>query len=1149
MPTHWETRAEPIAGYRLLERLGRGGFGEVWKAEAPGGLQKAIKFVYGDLLADPAQPSYVEQELKALSRIRGVRHPNVLSVERIDVVDGQLIIVMELADRNLEDRYRECQRQGLPGIPRKELLGYLWEAADALDVMNNEFGLQHLDIKPKNLFLIGGHVKVGDFGLVKDLEGVTAEVTGGVTPIYGAPETFDGWISRYTDQYSLAIVYQELYTGQRPFRGPSARQLMMQHVSAQPELDALPEIERDTVARALSKQPTHRYQSCREFVEALLRMDGPLAVGQAKDRPFVESPEADTSRTHVPEESATRLVSEIGDDEGLASRAQSGTTLLARVSTEPSKHGVLRPTLVIGIGEAGRSCITRIQSRIRDRMQCHASGPLLRLVMIDSEPAGAGASPSTDSATPCRSVFCPLDKPARLWGQWSKLTHLVSWVDPNCFMGISPTGGTNGYRRLGRLAFFQHFRSIADALSSELNELCSAATLEAAVAQSGAGLRSRSPKVILIAAMGGGCGSGMVIDLAYTVRQLLAQSAKGDFEIELILFVGINALDKQPELRRLNHAALADELAQLNDDASRVFTAHYEQAGEIHRFAGPPARAMYFFDRSANLQGAVHSTNAVDSAAELILQLAATQVGRSIDAMAAKESWPAFRSVGWFALTFPAERLLEQLANRLCRRLIDRWLSSLDADVAMGVRQKSETTLADSGFSPFDVANHLLTDWMERLKESIHVVACQPLVALEPLLAAVHGSAADDCVGGVVTQIKQLLGADPDEERDSPIQEPLLDRVSRASSGTVGRKLFPALFDALQHAMNQPGARLDAVKTTLEGFSLYLLRMVQQQEDLARTGQQWVTLRARAIRDQVSRLAQDAQTSDDAVRMLLNTLHQYVREKIEYRLRLQTVQVFLNLHGRLVEKSREISSVRQRLDEWRAAFSPAEASERTVSGVFAHEQMLFPDGSRSIEEAVEEFMHDQRPADLDALETTIQKATLSNVGGLWALCTGADRLEASMADALRAQVKRWLQPRLARHDAAELFFDRHKVDATARLAEMRTYHEWASPLTGAGLGASEVGCVVATPDSAAGRAFLETMRQVLPNAAFEKVVDRDRCVVGRICASAAPEQMLPCWIETSRAKLEQDVGAPMSPVFLRDVAAPRVREATENGEK
>src|SRR6516225_9883884 len=253
MPVRLVSQEEPLPGYRLIERLGRGGFGEVWKVEAPGGLLKAAKFVFGDLDAADEDARPAEQELKALRRVRDIRHPYILSLERYDTIEGQLIIVMELADRNLWDRFRECRTQGLPGIPRDELIRCMEEAAEALDLMNTHYQIQHLDIKPQNLFLVFNHVKVGDFGLAKLLEGLRATVTGGVTPVYAAPETFEGWVSRYSDQYSLAIVFQELLTGVRPFNGVNTRQLLMQHLNATPDMGSLPATDRPIIGRGLAK--------------------------------------------------------------------------------------------------------------------------------------------------------------------------------------------------------------------------------------------------------------------------------------------------------------------------------------------------------------------------------------------------------------------------------------------------------------------------------------------------------------------------------------------------------------------------------------------------------------------------------------------------------------------------------------------------------------------------------------------------------------------------------------------------------------------------------------------------------------------------------------------------------------------------------
>ena len=268
-----EPDTEPIPGYRLIAFLGQGGFGEVWKCEAPGGLLKAIKFVHGNLNALDVERLQAEQEWKALQHIKNIRHPFLLGIDLVQQVDGELLIVTELADCSLLDVLRAYQQKGKPGIPREELMGYMREAAEALDLINLQHQLQHLDVKPANLFLVNHHVKVGDFGLV-NTQGETDESrplarAGGMTPLYSAPETLQGQVSSRSDQFSLGVVYQELLTGRPPFGGKNPREVMLRRASEPPNLDALPAAERPIVGRALSLDPEQRFGSCTAFVHTL----------------------------------------------------------------------------------------------------------------------------------------------------------------------------------------------------------------------------------------------------------------------------------------------------------------------------------------------------------------------------------------------------------------------------------------------------------------------------------------------------------------------------------------------------------------------------------------------------------------------------------------------------------------------------------------------------------------------------------------------------------------------------------------------------------------------------------------------------------------------------------------------------------------
>ncbi|MCZ2343093.1 MAG: protein kinase, partial [Bacteroidales bacterium] len=490
-----EPDTEPIPGYRLIEPLGTGGFGEVWKCVAPGGIFKAIKFVYGNLNTLDDDSAKAEQEFKAIDRVKAVRHPFVLSMDRIEVVSGELLIVMELADKSLHDLLQEYQQAGRSGIPRDILLGLLADAAEGLDHLIEKHNLQHLDVKPKNLFLIADRVKVADFGLVKHLERQSfSGIMGGITPVYAAPETFANKISKHSDQYSLAVVYVELLTGLRPFSGKNIRQLALQHLTELPDLSILPEQDRAAVARAMAKEPEERFPTCLAFLRALggakgrsdvtlgdvsidtppplssRRVGGSAGIGTptVPDMPPPPTRLPPQKTTPSPSSSAIRLSQHDLHLSGEPSGRHSPT---ASVTFRP-EEGVLRPAILIGVGSFGRRALQQIRCRLLDRVGDLSQVPCFRFLYVDADPettAKAMTGPA-DAALQAEHTFHAPLQPVTAYRR-RQLDQIQEWLPREKLYAIPRSLRVDGSRALGRLAFTDHYLRFTTRLRQEL-QIC-----------------------------------------------------------------------------------------------------------------------------------------------------------------------------------------------------------------------------------------------------------------------------------------------------------------------------------------------------------------------------------------------------------------------------------------------------------------------------------------------------------------------------------------------------------------------------------------------------------------------------------------------------------------------------------------------------
>src|SRR6187402_1214497 len=276
--------------FLILEKIGTGGMGSVYKASQPAmNRMVAIKILHPKLANRKDLTSRFRREARAMSQLT---HPNTAKVFMYGELeeDGSLYIVMEMLEgKNLNQTVR---KEG--PIPRERAIPILIQVCGALQEAH-ELGIVHRDLKPENIFLStqGGIVdfpKVLDFGLAKVTERqmqpgsviLTQEGMVFGTPEFMSPEQAQGrTLDACSDIYSLAVILYEVLTGKLPFDAKTPMEYIQKHVTEaiiplsqrRPELN-LP-VELDAVLeKALKKNPQHRYQSASEFAEALRPFGG-----------------------------------------------------------------------------------------------------------------------------------------------------------------------------------------------------------------------------------------------------------------------------------------------------------------------------------------------------------------------------------------------------------------------------------------------------------------------------------------------------------------------------------------------------------------------------------------------------------------------------------------------------------------------------------------------------------------------------------------------------------------------------------------------------------------------------------------------------------------------------------------------------------
>jgi hypothetical protein len=928
------------------------------------------------------------------------------------------------------------------------------EAAEALDLMNTQYQLQHLDIKPQNLFLVHNHVKVADFGLVKDLEGINTQVTSGVTPVYAAPETFDGVVSRYCDQYNLAIVYQELLTGRRPYNGTNVRQLLMQHLTGTPDLSSLPTGDRPLIGRALAKKPEDRFPSCMDLIQALRQagqsavptpapMMGAETVRPERERPeppvaetpavIRSSPSARGDRSIPAEEPPVSPARPGGIPSGMTvTRMAAGERRAPPVRETVTGNGVLFPALVIGIGRVGLNVLHEMRHSMNERIGPPELLPNLRMMFIDSDPDILPEATEGDPSAVLNEsevVQAKLNKPSHYLKPGRNRAALDSWLNMSLICRVPRNQvTTEGVRVLGRLALADNYKSVCTRIRADLELCASPKALSSAQRQTRLEMRTNQPRVYVIASMGGGTGSGMFIDIAYIARQQLMKLGFPNPEVVGILLLppADRTSAKGPGLA--NSFAALTELYHFSAPETS-YTAFFDDSEDPIHDKGAPFRRCFVLPLPEEGADPAALKDVTVLTGDFLCRDLVTPIGRRADdlreeAQANPEEPGAFvcQTFGSYRYSMPRQVLRDQVSKALVQRLVQSWLAQDRTAVTKTVRNRLNEIWGKLELEPEAM--------IDALKGSIERTLDQaPERQFEAILRRCFdksGEVQPATALGALSQLEGLVGR-PSPDGTTPATA--LGEVMEQAARTLRRDLEQRLNDLLTGMIEEPKFRVVGAEETGQQITTALgesmrIHVPLYQELAARAGDAHTHIHALLCNLQKGSWwpGRKAKTAAE----LQASMEEFPKARYQSLILQNVLDVYQGLLDSFPKRLEEIAFCRQKLSEFQKQLDKQSRGQSKIElGPGRH---FLPAGAHSVDEALDHLLRNVKPDDLLELDQKVQSAVRRQFKSMGNVLLSSSDLIDEMQVILQQQAELFVDGLLGKASVAAIYLKEHPRD-------------------------------------------------------------------------------------------------------------------------